>query len=62
MLSKKYLEIKLELINKNIEIYKRNAIEEIQKEQMILATSSLLFLRDLKEQQLLIKEVLKGEQ
>lgn len=60
-MNKECLKIKLESINKNIEVYKRNAIEEIQKEQMIPATSSLLTLRDLKEQQLLIKELLKGE-
>lgn len=61
MLDKKCLEIKLESINKNIEIYKINAIEEIQKEQMIPATSNLMIMRDLKEQQILIKELLKGE-
>lgn len=50
---------KLDLINKQIEIYKQNAIKEIEKEEMIPATSDLLILRDLKEQQLLIKELLK---
>ena len=50
---------KLDLINKKIEIYKQNAIKEIEKEEMIPATSDLLILRDLKEQQLLIKELLK---
>ncbi len=52
------LKIKLDFINNQIEIYKKNAIKEIQKEEMIPATSSLLILRDLKEQQLLIKDIL----
>lgn len=50
---------KLDLINNQIEMYKRNAIKEIEKEEMIPATSDLLILRDLKEQQLLIKELLR---
>ena len=56
------LKIRLDMINSQIEIYKKNAIEEIQKEQIIPATHSLLELRDLKEQQLLIKEMLKAEE
>ena len=48
---------KLDLINNQIEIYKQNAIREIEKEEMIPATSDLLILRDLKEQQLLLKEL-----
>ena len=59
---KEKLKIRLELINNEIEIYKKNAIEEIEKEEMIIATSSLLMLRDLKEQQLLIKEMLKTKE
>lgn len=59
---KEKLKIRLELINNEIEIYKKNAIEEIEKEQMIPATSSLLMLRDLKEQQLLIKEMLETKE
>ncbi len=55
---KKILEIRLELIEKQIERYKKSAIEEIEKEEMVPATSDLLILRDLKEQQLLIKELL----
>ena len=58
---KKILKIKLELIEKHIEIYKRNTIEAIERESMIEATSCLLLLRDLKEQQLLIKELLNKE-
>lgn len=61
MLNKKYLEQKLNFINENIEIYKRNAIEAIKKENIIPATSDLLIMRDLKEQQILINELLKGE-
>lgn len=59
---KEKLKIRLELINNEIEIYKKNAIEEIEKEEMIIATSSLLILRDLKEQQLLIKEMLETKE
>lgn len=59
---KEKLKIRLELINNEIEIYKKNAIEEIEKEQMIPATSNLLMLRDLKEQQLLIKRLLDEEE
>ena len=60
-MNKEYLEEKLNFINENIEIYKRNAIENIEKEQMVPATSNLMIMRDLKEQQLFIKELLKGE-
>lgn len=56
---KNIIRIKLELINNQIEIYKKNAIEEIEKEAMIPATSNLLMLRDLKEQQLLLKRLLE---
>lgn len=59
---KNKLKIRLDLINQQIEIYKKNAIEEIQKEEMIPATSDLLMLRDLKEQQLLIKRLLDEEE
>lgn len=59
---KEKLKIRLGLINNQIEIYKKNAIEEIQKEEMIPATSDLLMLRDLKEQQLLIKEMLETKE
>lgn len=62
MTIKEKLEIKLELINKQIEIYKENAIREIEKEEMIPATSDLAMLRDLKEQQGLIKDLLEIEE
>lgn len=52
------LKIRLDMINSQIEIYKKNAIKEIEKEEMIPATSDLLMLRDLKEQQGLIKSLL----
>ena len=58
-MNKELLEYRLNLINENIEIYKKNTIEAIQKEEMIPATSYLLIMRDLKEQQLLIKDMLK---
>lgn len=53
------LKIRLELINNQIEIYKKNAIKEIEKEEMVPATSNVAVLRDLKEQQLLIKQMLE---
>ena len=56
---KEMLEKRLEEINKQIEIYKNNTIEEIKKEAIIPATNYLLQLRDLKEQQLLIKQILE---
>lgn len=58
---KEIIKIKLDFINKQIEIYKKNTIEEIKKENMVPATSDLLLLRDLKEQQLLLKDLLKQE-
>ena len=59
---KERLKNRLDLINNQIEIYKKNAIEEIEKEEMVPATSSLLMLRDLKEQQGLIKRLIdEGE-
>lgn len=59
---KNKLKIRLDLINSQIEIYKKNAIKEIEKEEMIPATSDLLMLRDLKEQQGLIKRMLDEEE
>lgn len=58
---KEIIKIRLDFVNKQIEIYKKKAIEEIEKEEMITATCDLLMLRDLKEQQLLLKELLKEE-
>lgn len=59
---KEQLKIRLDLINTQIEIYKKNAIENIEKEEMIPATSDLLMMRDLKEQQGLIKRLLEKEE
>lgn len=59
---KNKLKIRLDLINSQIEIYKKNAIKEIEQEEMIPATSDLLMLRDLKEQQLLIKRLIDDEE
>ena len=56
---KESLKLRLEDINKLIELYKRRAIEELEKEKMVPATSDVLMLRDLKEQQLLIKQILE---
>ena len=52
---------RLEILREQIEICKKNIIKEIQAEEMIPATSELLLMRDLKEQELLIKELIKAE-
>lgn len=56
------LRIRLESINENIERYKKNAIEEIEKEELSTATIDLAIMRDLKEQQLLIKQMLDAKE
>ena len=53
------LKLRLDLINTNIEIYKKNTIEALEKKEIIPATSYLMMMRDLKEQQLLIKNILE---
>lgn len=55
------LKIRLELINKKIEEYKKKVIEDVEKEEMINATGDLLFMRDLKEEQSLICRILDEE-
>lgn len=50
-------EKRLEMLRQQIEIYKKNAIEEIQKEQIIPAMHSLTTLVDLKAQELLLNEI-----
>ena len=50
---------KLERIEYKIKIYKRNLIEEIEREEMIPASNDLLLLRDLKEQQRTIQRIIK---
>lgn len=50
-------EKRLEIIRQQIEVYKKNAIEEIQKEQIIPAMHSLTALVDLKAQELLLNEI-----
>lgn len=62
MTIKKELKIRLDIVNSQIELYKKNAIEEIKKEEIIPATGDLLMLRDLKEQQGLIKNLLETEE
>ena len=59
---KEVLKIRLDIVNSQIEIYKKNAIKEIEKEEMIPATSDLLMLRDLKEQQGLIRRLIDEEE
>ncbi len=47
----------LERIRKEIEACKKNAIEHIEKEEMVPATGFLLTMRDLKTQELLLKNM-----
>ena len=49
---------RLNLVNKAIKTYKTSAIEEIEKEEMIPATCDLLIMRDLKEQQGLLQQLI----
>lgn len=56
------LKIRLDLVNNRIELYKKHAIEEIEKGEMIPATNDVAMLRDLKEQQLLIKQILEEDE
>lgn len=58
---KKSLKIRLDIINQKIEEYKKKVIEDVEKEEMIPATSDLSLLRDLKEEQLLICKILDEE-
>lgn len=58
-MNKEVFKIRLELINKNIEIYKKNIIEAVQKEEIVPAISYLLTMRDLNEQRKLIEEFIK---
>ena len=60
-MDKENLKIRLELINKKIEEYKKKVIEDVEKEEMINATGNLLFMRDLKEEQSLICKILDEE-
>ncbi|MBQ8298646.1 MAG: hypothetical protein IJX99_02070 [Clostridia bacterium] len=60
-MNKEFLKHRLEMVTKQIQIYKTNAIESIEKEEMIPATCDLLIMRDLKEQQLLLKQIVESE-
>lgn len=61
-MDKEKLKIRLDMINQQIEIYKDNAIENIEKEEMIPATCDVLLMRDLKEQQGTLKMLLESEE
>lgn len=61
-MDKEKLKIRLDKINQQIEIYKDNAIGNIEREEMIAATCDVLLMRDLKEQQGLIKMLLESEE
>ena len=52
----------LEKTRKELEVCKKNAIESIEKEEMVPATNYLLTMRDLKTQELLIKYQIKQEE
>ena len=58
---KRSLKIRLDIINQKIEEYKKKVVEDVEKEEMIPATSDLSLLRDLKEEQLLICKILDEE-
>ena len=58
---KEIIKTRFELINNEIEIYKKNIVEEVEKENMVVATNYLMTLRDLKEQQLLLKNLVDIE-
>lgn len=58
MIKKEILERRLELIKYHKDLHKRLAIEELEREEMVPATSDLLMMRDLKEQELLIERIL----
>lgn len=58
MIKKEKLERRLELIKYHKDLHKRLAIEELEREEMVPATSDLLMMRDLKEQELLIERIL----
>ena len=60
-MDREILKQKLDSVNRAIEIYKKNAIENIEKEAMIPATNDLLLMRDLKEQQGALKMLLESE-
>ena len=57
-MDKEKLIARLNVVNKEIKIYKTNLIEEIEKELIIPATHDLLALRDLKEQQRLLQQLI----
>ena len=60
-MDKEQLKHRLNLVNEQIEIYQENAIGHIEREEMIPATCDLLIMRDLKEQQGLLKMLLESE-
>lgn len=60
-MDKEKLKIRLDLINNQIKRCKEIIIKEIEREEMVPATSDLLTLRDLKEQQLLLCKILDEE-
>ena len=49
---------RLNSVNKAIKTYKTSVIEEIEKEEMIPATCDFLIMRDLKEQQGLLQQLI----
>lgn len=61
-MDKEKLKIRLDKINQQIEIYKDNAIGNIEREEMIPAVGDVLLMRDLKEQQGLLKMLLESEE
>lgn len=58
-MDKEKLESMLECVNMEILVYKNNLLKEIEAETMVVATSDLMIMRDLKEQQLLLKRLIR---
>lgn len=53
------LKQRLECINMEILVYKNNLLKEVENEEIVSATNDLLILRDLKEQKLMLKEIIE---
>lgn len=58
-MDKEKLESMLECVNMEILVYKNNLLKEIEAETMVVATSDLMIMRDLKEQQSLLKRLIR---
>lgn len=55
------LDIKLTIVNEMIAVYKKNALNHIEKEEMIPASSAVALMRDAIEQKLLLERLIEEE-